>query len=74
MMVISTKAMMMTRVPTRRIRCQPNSSPMPKSSRTKPRSANSRMVSTFCTGGLGNVKGPMMTPASRYPSTGGSLK
>ena len=64
-MVISTRAMMITLVPTQRIRCQPNSRPIPNKSSTSPRSANSRMVSTFCTGGSGRVNGPIMTPDRR---------
>ena len=65
MMVISTVAIRITLVPTARIRCQPNSKPIPNRRSINPRSASSRMVSRFFTSGIGRVKGPMITPARR---------
>ena len=63
--------MKITRPPTSRIRCQPNSKPIPNSSSTKPKSANSVMVSGFAT--AFRADGPINAPATKYPTTGGSL-
>ena len=63
MTAISTEAISITLAPTSRMRRQPHSRPMPNSRSTRPSSASSPMVSSFCT--APRTDGPMSTPTPR---------
>ena len=63
--LISTTPMTSTRSPMFRMRRQPSSRPMPKSSSTSPSSASASITSRLPMIGVGSVYGPTISPATR---------